>query len=155
MFAIFSSRFIARSIRVSRRRNATLVGRLTSAYSYIVWMAHRPVITLQNLRRHKLRPVCRRPGEQRHTLTLTAVFTLQINSDSYREYLSSHSLSRFIFLFFFSLSFSLSLSLTHTQSFLLAMQTWMSVNGTFLRSFIRDRSFARAINLNNSFDYEH
>lgn len=83
-------------------------------------MAHRPVITLQNLRRHKLRPVCRRPGEQRHILTLTAVFTLQINSDSYREYLSSHSLSRF----YFSLSLSLSHKHIHTYTVFssLAMQ---------------------------------
>lgn len=92
---IFSSRMPrgAHPGFAQKERDAPLIGRLTSAYN-IVWMAHRPVITLQNLRRHKLRPVCWRPGEQRRTPTLTAVFTLQINSNSYRESLSSRSLSR-------------------------------------------------------------
>lgn len=91
-----------------------LIGRLTSAYN-IMWMAPRPVITLQNLHRHKLRPEVSTTRKQRLVSPHTAFFTLQINSDSYR--CESCSLSLFLFSFFF-----------------LSLHLWMSVNGIFLRA---------------------
>lgn len=64
-------------------------------------MAPRPVITLQNLHRHKLRPEVSTTREQRLVSPRMAFFTLQINSNSYRcESCSSlfFSLSLFLLL---------------------------------------------------------
>lgn len=102
-------------------------------------MAPRPVITLQNLHRHKLRPEVSTTRKQRLVSPHTAFFTLQINSDSYRCESCSLSLSLFLFL-------PLVTSMNERQRDIFAR---------FQVGHVGHFIFARMTNLNNLFGDEH